>query len=389
MTTPFPCVRDWTMAVQLPSVRFRGTPLAQLTAERRPGGLVQVERGTFCYTFKIRLQGRVQALRCPHMPAPHREDRLEALMRFFQTHPCPHFVPFQVYRHATTLPGFPQPFSVTGMDWVEGQALDDWFDANHGDSRALQAMADRWLALMRDLQLLGIAHGDLQHGNILVRNGTPVLVDYDACWAPTTARWPSDEVGHPNYAHPGRTPDLYGPQMDAFSGLSIHLSLLAAARMPDLAREAAQSGQMDQLLLSRHDYLQPDASIRFQRMIAAADPEVSQRAAQLRAMCLADAASIRYDWNRCALAGSTALPATSGAGTRAKRPLQGTGAPMIPASTPAWLVRPEPQHLRQRPHLLRSPEFSPHTPRRPRDFDGCRCPPGCAGRQPPSQAEQP
>ena len=40
-------------------------------------------------------------------------DRLEALMRFFQTHPCPHFVPFQVYRHAATLPGFPQP-SVPG-----------------------------------------------------------------------------------------------------------------------------------------------------------------------------------------------------------------------------------------------------------------------------------
>ena len=328
MNQPYPGVRDWTMAVQLPATRFRGSPLSGLTAQKRPGGLVQVERGTFCYTFKVLLQGRVQALRCPHMPASNREDRLEALARFFQTHPCPHVVPFQVHRHAAHLPGYGQAFSVLSMDWVEGQALDDWFDAHLGDAPALQAMADRWRGLMRVLQGLGIAHGDLPHGNNLIRAGKPVLVDYDAFYAPATGGWPSDEVGHPNYAHPGRTAADYGPHLDAFPGLSIYLSLLAAARLPALARQLTQAGRLDKLVLSRQDYENPAASARLQQMLVAPDPQVARLAAQLRDMCLAEPGSIRYDWTRFALtciASSPHVPAwlrqhprirTSGAGRK-------------------------------------------------------------------------
>jgi thiamine kinase-like enzyme len=44
----------------------------------------------------------------------------------------------------------------------------------------------------RALNRAGVAHGDLQHGNILVANGKPKLIDYDGMYVPALRAYPDN-----------------------------------------------------------------------------------------------------------------------------------------------------------------------------------------------------
>ncbi len=46
------------------------------------------------------------------------------------------------------------------MDWLEGEQLEDYVK--------LGKLLDKFVNMMNDLRSAGIAHGDLQHGNILL-----------------------------------------------------------------------------------------------------------------------------------------------------------------------------------------------------------------------------
>src|SRR2546430_4647189 len=54
-----------------------------------------------------------------------------------------------------------------------------------------------------------VAHGDLQHGNILVRGGSIQLVDYDGMWVPALKGRHATEIGHRAYQHPERSEQDY------------------------------------------------------------------------------------------------------------------------------------------------------------------------------------
>src|SRR5207247_3804164 len=92
---------------------------------------------------------------------------------------------------------------------------------------ALAALRTKWAILVRHLEAARVAHGDLQHGNILVRGGSIQLVDYDGMWVPALSGRHATEIGHRAYQHPERSGQDYGQQIDRFSALVIYLSLAA------------------------------------------------------------------------------------------------------------------------------------------------------------------
>ena len=68
------------------------------------------------------------------------------------------------------------------MTWVKGVSLGEWvrqtIEKKVPDVAAVKKMAESWVALVQQLQETKIAHGDLQHENVLVvANALPVLVD--------------------------------------------------------------------------------------------------------------------------------------------------------------------------------------------------------------------
>jgi hypothetical protein len=113
---------------------------------------------------------------------------------------------------------------------------------------------------VRDLSRHGIAHGDLQHGNILVTpSGELKLIDYDGMYVPGLDGLGASELGHPNYQSPLRTKDNWGPDIDRFSSWVICTSLTALALDPPLWQALHVDGD-ETLLFHKSDFTDRDAS---------------------------------------------------------------------------------------------------------------------------------
>jgi serine/threonine protein kinase len=177
---------------------------------------------------------------------------------------------------------------VLKMDWIDGRRLDehvgDLVEAE--DSGALRALAGRWLELINELQRASFAHGDLQHGNVLVdQQGQLRLVDFDSVWIPELQGQPAPtETGHPNYQPPGITAEArWGPYMDTFAGLVIYLALTALGKDPGLWPQFSSGGE--NMLFERDDFAPPYDTEIWKRLADLGDPDIDLAAAKLMECC--------------------------------------------------------------------------------------------------------
>jgi hypothetical protein len=109
-------------------------------------------------------------------------------------------------------------FPVLTLRWVEGETLGLWLKGAvlRKDAAAIGRMADAWVELVTDLRSHNIAHGDLQHGNVMVENEKLVLVDYDCMFVPemvTEEQRTPTEFGMPGYQHPDRPHQLLSAEL--------------------------------------------------------------------------------------------------------------------------------------------------------------------------------
>ena len=154
---------------------------------------------------------------------------------------------------------------VVESGWAQGKPLDEHVerivDGDPARIRGeLHAVARALRATVRQLRQHGIAHGDLQHGNIFVdgeAGGVRLgLIDYDGMWTPEVADLGAANGGHPDYQHPRRGAQ-FDADIDNFSAAVLYTSLIAIAEDPDLYRDRA-SGRS--LLLTDRDLEDPHAS---------------------------------------------------------------------------------------------------------------------------------
>jgi hypothetical protein len=170
---------------------------------------------------------------------------------------------------------------VVEMPWVEGHTLNRHVDdlVTRHDVGALTDLARSWRGLVERMQRADFAHGDLQHGNVLVdTRGTLRLVDFDCAWIESLAAdAPPVETGHHNYQPPDRP---WGRWMDTFPGLLIYLSLSALARRPTWAALNTD----DNLLFTQEDFRSFDTPT-WRHLASLGDPWVDELAARLRSCC--------------------------------------------------------------------------------------------------------
>src|SRR6185295_15620786 len=112
------------------------------------------------------------------------------------------------------------------------------------------------------LREAGIAHGDLQHGNIIVEHGALRLVDHDGLFVPEMEGWQSSEVGHQHYQHPHRDARCFDSNLDNFSSLVIYLTLVSLMERPELWKEHHD----ENLLFTKSDFLNPSESKLFAKI---------------------------------------------------------------------------------------------------------------------------
>jgi WD40 repeat protein len=138
--------------------------------------------------------------------------------------------------------------------------------------------------MARRLRGARLAHGDLQHGNVILMPATRKygklaikLIDYDGMYVPALAGRRSGEVGHPAYQHPQRLREAtYGPEVDRFPLLVIYVAIRALMAGGRALWERYDNGY--NLLFREEDLRSPRASRLFWELVRQNDPEVRRLA---------------------------------------------------------------------------------------------------------------
>ena len=289
MARVWPSMTDYSAAVQDPETSFRVPELARAEfATMPPLGLPAIASGQNAVVFNAIAGGRTTAVRCFTTEPSHGRVRYRALERHLAARPVPAMAAASWVDDAIDVGDRLWP--VVTMEWIEGVPLHEHVAAGLGDSTGLTGLARDWLEVCRSLRVAAVAHGDLQHGNVMVDpRGRIRLIDFDGVWLPEVASLPPSETGHPNYQHPLRAEDhAWGWSIDWFSALVIMVSLRALAVDASLW----ESHHGENLIFSDEDF-RGDTEI-WSRLERSGDPEVRRLSSLLAEGC-AHRADAPYD----------------------------------------------------------------------------------------------
>ncbi len=271
----WPSPQDYNEALQNPRINFRDADLKAGSPELNSLGLPNPRSGSFATVYRVELGIRRFAVKCFTKPVPDQEMRYRAIGAHLRAQNLPYTVGFDFLSEGVRVS--PRWYPVLKMDWLDGQRLDRYIEAHLADQRRLQNLIPQWCQLVTSLERASIAHGDLQHGNILVVGDALRLIDYDGMWVPALNGLPSNELGEPNYQSPQRSQRDFGPELDNFSSWVIAISLFAVARDPSLWSRF-QGG--DKCLLFRKvDFENPTGSALIRALRTSRDADLREASA--------------------------------------------------------------------------------------------------------------
>ncbi len=276
----WPGVSDYQEAVQSPQLCFGDAALKAGSPVLTRLGLPRPISGGNASVYQIRTGKSEFAVRCFLRDVRDLRERYAAIGQHLGAVRLRSTVGFDYLQDGIRIRGRWHP--VLKMEWVRGVPINEHVASICGDAAALRSLAEAWRVLMRELAGAKVAHGDLQHGNVLVAKGELVLIDYDGMFVPALAGRPGLELGHGSFQHPLRAATDFGPDIDRFAALAIHVALLALAERPQLW---ATYDNADNLLFTRDDFAAPASSPLFAELAQCKDPGLVAEVAALRAAC--------------------------------------------------------------------------------------------------------
>lgn len=277
---------DYHEAIQNPHVCFKDPDLKAGQVVCTPLGLPRVMAGNFAAVYEVK-GAKNWAVRCFLRQVSDQRERYQRLSKYLSNFALNTLVEFYYLEEGIRVKG--SWFPIVKMEWVDGEALNTFVERNLNDQKTLEKMIRTWRGqVVGSLRGCHLAHGDLQHGNVMVKpQGEILLVDYDAMFVPPDHNNPdpgkSPELGHPNFQHPARTADFYNQDLDNFSALVIYTSLKALIAEPKLWKQYNTS---DNLLLTAPDYQEPKKSKVLQQLKRNSDPVVKNLADMIEQCCL-------------------------------------------------------------------------------------------------------
>jgi hypothetical protein len=255
--TTFPSNGEYVEALQNPGSCFEDEELKGGEVARTPLGMPRTISGAFASVFSIMgASGKRYAIKCFTREAKEQHQRYKAIHALLDGLGHPWKVEFNYIERGVLVNG--KWHAILRMEWVEEcQTLIPWLTQNLGNPDLILNVANQFAIFIEDMQRAGIAHGDLQHGNLLVDAQQRLrVIDYDGMFVPAIKDLGSNEVGLANYQHPQRTGKDFGPHLDRFSAWLIYGSLVSLATLPGLWWTMRQDGD-EKLLLGKEDFAAP------------------------------------------------------------------------------------------------------------------------------------
>lgn len=228
-----PAISDILDSVQVPAL-IKDSVIKSGTFSKNAKGL-QYYSGGFTVVFPVTVGSEKWAFRCWHTPLKDSKKRYTLMSKSLQESLLPFFCSFSYSENGIIVNG--ESYPTTKMRWVDGMDLKKYICYHYQESNLIKKLAKDFLEMTIDLHTHKIAHGDLQHGNILISDtGKIFLVDYDSMYVPTMGNsYPDIITGLVDYQHPARKNNRYSShKLDYFSELIIYTSLLAISEKPEL-----------------------------------------------------------------------------------------------------------------------------------------------------------
>jgi serine/threonine protein kinase len=243
--------------------------------------LLRSYNGGKAIVYEVQANTKRYALKCWVEDLGDLKIRYKEIDGYLNEIALPYFVDF-AYKEDGILVGG-QKFPIVRMEWVDGISFKRFITNNISNPVHIRNLAEQFLEMVKVLHQNNISHGDLQHGNIMIRkNGDICLIDYDSLYVPQLMNEKDNIKGLPGYQHPHRNKiTKLSPKVDYFSELVIYLSLLAISIKPSYWKNL---GQEERLFFSEVDLLNPRSSPIFAEL-KQLSPEIEYFTTELEKFC--------------------------------------------------------------------------------------------------------
>lgn len=254
----YPSRTDIVTAMRNPLVSFKADELIGGSIIQKGSRIIQYSGGyTTVFPFHTR-DSRKVAVRCWIADIGDAKKRSQEIASYLNALNSPYFCEFKYLDDAILISGSIYPVVV--MDWVDGKPLKEYINDNLSNIRSvIPKIAHNFKQMVEYFHEENIAHGDLQHGNILVKeDGSLIIIDYDSMFIKPLEGMTDAIKGLPGYQHPFRGQNKFiNHKLDYFSELVIYLSLLAFEEYPNLWNRFYDT---EDLLFSKEDFQNPSNS---------------------------------------------------------------------------------------------------------------------------------
>jgi hypothetical protein len=270
---------------------FKDSTLKGGTVNTDHLGMPKLISGNFAGVFTVRSSANQQwAVKCFTRFVDHQEERYQRISEALRPVKKPWRVEFDYLSEGVMCEGHWYP--ALKMEWLDAVGLIPFIEKCLWEPAKLADLAAKFARMVEDLAALGIAHGDLQHDNLLVTSsGELKLIDYDGMYVPSLAKMGACEFGHRNYQSPARTMSTWGPYLDNFSAWVIYASLAALTIEPSLWTLLRDRGD-EALLFKKDDYGDQRASRAFQVLTKSRVPDLQALGAGIKALWAPDIRTI-------------------------------------------------------------------------------------------------
>lgn len=227
----WPQSQDYNEAIQNPESSFGDPELRGGKPVTNAMGMPMPRSGNFADVYEFEgASGAKWAVKCFTRHVPGLQARYSEISGHLLQANLQFMVGFQYLEEGIRMRGHWYP--ILKMQWVEGFLLNEFVRDHLDRPPLLKALGKIWGKMAQRLREHGIAHADLQHGNVILVPGSRAdslaikLIDYDGMFVPTLAPKRSGEVGHPCYQHPQRSDQgLYNAEVDRLPLLAIACAL--------------------------------------------------------------------------------------------------------------------------------------------------------------------